>query len=71
MAKEGEPEVVTLMVQFTPKTGQMQFQTPRDPIVALGMLGMAQRECFRLIDGNSAPAAKIEVVAGMPEALKK
>ena len=61
-----EEEVITVIVQFTPKTGQMQFQTPRDPIVALGMLQMATREVYRLMDTNQAPAAGQKIV--MPTA---
>ena len=63
-AKKPEaPEEVLVVIRFIPKTGQMNFQAPRDPIIALGMLDMARREVYRQVDANQAPQApKIEVV---------
>jgi hypothetical protein len=60
-AKKSEaPEEVLVVIRFIPKTGQMNFTAPRDPIIALGMLDMARREVYRQVDANTAP--KIEIV---------
>ena len=63
-ADGGAPEEVLVVIRFIPKTGQMNFTAPRDPIIALGMLDMARREVYRQVDANQAPAVrpKIEVV---------
>jgi hypothetical protein len=57
------PEEVLVVIRFIPKTGQMNFTAPRDPIIALGMLDMARREVYRQVDANQVPAGpKIEIV---------
>ena len=72
VAKEGMPQSVDIVIKFYPGTGQMQFQTPRDPIVALGMLDMCRREVYGMISAAPAVAPKIEVVpaTALPAAAK-
>lgn len=63
------PDEITLVVVLNPKTGQMNFNTPRDPVMTLGMLDMARLQVYQLLQANQAP--KIErVPAGAMPGLK-
>jgi hypothetical protein len=61
------PEEVLVVIRFIPKTGQMNFTAPRDPIIALGMLDMARREVYRQVDANQAPKIEIVPAGALPK----
>lgn len=68
-AQAPAPRIVRVLVEYNLDSGQMSFQTPRDAIVALGLLDLARRQIYKLEDANQAP--KIErVPAGSVPGLK-
>jgi len=65
---------VGIVIDFFPTTGKMSFSAPRDPIITLGMLSMAQRETYRIIGEDAVPAVlapKIQVATQLPPNLTK
>ena len=37
------PQTISILISFDPNTGSYNFSLPRDPLIALGMISMAQR----------------------------